>query len=174
MSLLAKKNLEVELVARRCDYCSTPADFMILGASSLGFFIVIVTLKIYKVWKLLQSPLVVSSTARVDPSFLTDFAAGQLLVSTHQVIISGPDSFNYIFFIFPLFPTCSLQVPNVFATAPRSNPICFAQSPPFLAYIPGPRGGSSLNLSQNLLFRGTVQVSISFWNGPIKLAHCVI
>jgi hypothetical protein len=94
MSVLAKKDLEVELVSRRCDYCSTPADFMIFGASSLGFFIVIVTLKIYKVWKLLQLPRVLFSTARVDPSFLTDFAAGQLLVSTHQVVISGPDSIN--------------------------------------------------------------------------------
>jgi hypothetical protein len=50
------------------------------------------------------------------------------------------------FFIFPLFSTCSVQVPNgfprfpmcsprVFPIAPRFNPICFAQSPPLLTCV---------------------------------------
>jgi hypothetical protein len=53
-----------------------------------------------------------------------------------------------IFFNFPLFPTCSLQVPirfpmcspRVFPIAPHFNPICFAQSSPLLTYIGGPKG----------------------------------
>jgi hypothetical protein len=35
------------------------------------------------------------------------------------------------------FPMCS---PRVFPIAPRFNPICFAQSPPLLTYIGGPKG----------------------------------
>jgi hypothetical protein len=63
----------------------------------------------------------------------------------------------FIFFIFPLFPTCSLYVPfkfstgslkfpRVFPIAPCFNPMCFAQSPPLLAYIAGPKG-EALHLS---------------------------
>jgi len=44
------------------------------------------------------------------------------------------------FFVFPLFPTCSFQVPNGFPIALCFNPICFAQSPPLLTYIGGPKG----------------------------------
>jgi len=55
------------------------------------------------------------------------------------------------FFIFPSFPICSLQVPNgfpsgsqyvpyVFPIAPCFNPIRFAQSPPLLTYVGGPKG----------------------------------
>jgi hypothetical protein len=36
-----------------------------------------------------------------------------------------------------LFPLCS---PRVFLIAPGFNPICFAQSPPLLTHIVGPRG----------------------------------
>jgi hypothetical protein len=35
------------------------------------------------------------------------------------------------------FPMCS---PRVFPIAPRFHPICFAQSPPVLTYIDGPKG----------------------------------
>jgi hypothetical protein len=35
------------------------------------------------------------------------------------------------------FPLCS---PRVFPIAPGFNPICFAQSPPLLTYIGGPKG----------------------------------
>jgi hypothetical protein len=52
-----------------------------------------------------------------------------------------------IFFIFlcsqyvPFkFPMDSHQVPNVFPIAPCFSPICFAQSPPLLTYIPRPKG----------------------------------
>jgi len=42
------------------------------------------------------------------------------------------------------FFLCSLQVPNmfprVFAMVPGFNPICFAQSPPLLTYLGGPKG----------------------------------
>jgi hypothetical protein len=36
-----------------------------------------------------------------------------------------------------MFPMCS---PRVFPIAPRFNPVCFAQSPPLLTYIEGPKG----------------------------------
>jgi hypothetical protein len=57
-----------------------------------------------------------------------------------------------IFFLFSFgggggffsFFLCSLQVPNVFprvfAMVPGFNPICFAQSPPLLTYVGGPKG----------------------------------
>jgi len=35
------------------------------------------------------------------------------------------------------FPMCS---PRMFPMTPRLNPICFAQTPPLLAYIAGPKG----------------------------------
>jgi len=78
------------------------------------------------------------------------------------------------FFIFPLsqhvpfkFPICSLQVPNVFLIASCFDPICFAQSPPLLTYIGGPKG-ESLHLS----IESASIVSTLFCDGPIKLAHC--
>jgi hypothetical protein len=65
------------------------------------------------------------------------------------------------FFFLPLFPTCSFQVPirfpicspRVSPTAPRFNPICFAQSPPLLTYIGGQKG-EALHLSREFLFLG--------------------
>ncbi len=39
--------------------------------------------------------------------------------------------------MFHRFPMCS---PMVFPIAPHFNPICFAQSPPLLTYIGGPKG----------------------------------
>jgi hypothetical protein len=62
-----------------------------------------------------------------------------------------------IFFIFTLFPKCSLQVPSEFPSisnmfprrfpiAPHFNPICFVQSPPLLTYIGAPKG-EALHLS---------------------------
>jgi hypothetical protein len=55
------------------------------------------------------------------------------------------------FFFFPLFPMGSHRVPNmcprfpmcfprVFPVSPRFNLLCFAQSPPLLTYIGGPKG----------------------------------
>jgi len=57
----------------------------------------------------------------------------------------------WFFSLFSLFPTGSFQVFNmfsrfsmcstrVFPIAPLFNPICFAQSPPILTYIAGPKG----------------------------------
>ncbi len=37
----------------------------------------------------------------------------------------------------PRFPMCS---PRVFPIAPRFNLICFAQNPPLLTYMAGPKG----------------------------------
>jgi hypothetical protein len=55
-----------------------------------------------------------------------------------------------IFFIFLLFSTCSLQVPNgfskLFPIAPRFNPIRFARSLPLLTSTGGPKG-EALHLS---------------------------
>jgi hypothetical protein len=45
--------------------------------------------------------------------------------------------------MFPTFLMCSSRV---FPIAPHFNPICFAQSPPLLTYIGGPKG-ESLHLS---------------------------
>ncbi len=61
---------------------------------------------------------------------------------------------DFFFFIFPVFPTCSFQVPNgfpicslrVFPIGPPFNSICFAQSSPILTYIGGPKG-ETLHLS---------------------------
>jgi len=44
---------------------------------------------------------------------------------------------HQVFNVFPRFPMCS---PKVFPIALCFNPICFAQSPPLLTYIGGPKG----------------------------------
>jgi hypothetical protein len=82
---------------------------------------------------------------------------------------------RFFFFIFPLFPTCSLQVPNgfssssqyvflgshcvpqgVFPIAPRFKPLCFAQSPPLLIYIGGPKEEALHHLSIESFILGSV------------------
>ncbi len=60
----------------------------------------------------------------------------------------GEDFFIFHLFpsvpnLFPGFPMCS---PRVFPIAPHFNPIYFAQSPPLLTYIGGPKG-EALHLS---------------------------
>jgi hypothetical protein len=59
--------------------------------------------------------------------------------------------------------------PWVFPIAPCFNPICFAQSPPLLTYIGGPKG-EALHLS----IESSVFVSLhsfnSFLLGPIKFS----
>jgi hypothetical protein len=90
-----------------------------------------------------------------------------------------------IFFIFPLFPICSLQVangfqsgsqyvpkvPHVFPIAPRLNHICFAQSPPLLTYIGGPKE-EAIHLSiESSILGEPPYFQIYFCNGPIKLAQ---
>jgi len=59
--------------------------------------------------------------------------------------VGGEDFFSF----FWGFPACSLQVPTGSQCVPNStsfNPICFAQSPPLLTYIAGPKG-KALHLS---------------------------
>ncbi len=55
--------------------------------------------------------------------------------------------------------------PWVFPIAPHFNPICFAQSPPLLTYITGPKG-EALHLSiESFLLRETPQFQLTF--GPL-------
>jgi hypothetical protein len=56
--------------------------------------------------------------------------------------------------------------PRVFPIAPCFDLICFAQSPPLLTYIGGPKG-MMLHLSIDSSI-----ISTFFCDGPIKLAHC--
>ncbi len=57
------------------------------------------------------------------------------------------------------FSMNSHHVPNVFPIAPRFNPICFAQSPPLLTYIVGPKE-EALHLSiESSIFWGASIVS---------------
>ncbi len=78
-----------------------------------------------------------------------------------------------IFFIFHLFPVGSHQVlntflgfpmcsPRVFPIAPHFNPISFAQSPPLLTYIGGPKG-EALHLSVESSILGSLLVSTLFF-----------
>jgi len=84
------------------------------------------------------------------------------------ILLSLGGGRRIFFCFFPLFPTCSLQVPNGFPIAPHFNPICFVQIPPLLTYV----GRWHSIFLQNLLFCGASIVSIFFCNGPMKLAHC--
>jgi hypothetical protein len=68
----------------------------------------------------------------------------------------------------PRFPMCS---PRVFPIAPPFNLICFAQSPPLLTYIGGPKG-EALHLSIKSFILGASIVSTFFCYGPIELSHC--
>ncbi len=87
---------------------------------------------------------------------------------------------GFFCFIFPLFPTCPLQVPNmfpmcfprVFPIAPGFNPRCFAQSPPLLTCIDGPKGEAIYHSIESFYFGEPPIVSTFFCNGPIKLTHC--
>jgi hypothetical protein len=87
-----------------------------------------------------------------------------------------------IFPIFPLFPTCSFQVPTrfpmcslrVFPIALCFNPICFiccAQSPPLLTYLCGPKG-EALHLSIESSILGSLHSFNFFLLWTIKLTHC--
>ncbi len=61
-------------------------------------------------------------------------------------------------------PMGSYQVPNMFPRfpiAPRFNPICFAQSPPILTYIGGPKG-EALHLSIESSILGSLHSFNSF------------
>jgi hypothetical protein len=59
----------------------------------------------------------------------------------------------------------------MFPIAPRFSPICFAQTPPLLAYaIAGPKG-KTLHLTIESSILGLSIVSIFNCDWPIKLAH---
>ncbi len=66
----------------------------------------------------------------------------------------GEDLFEFSF-VPNRFPMCS---PRVFPIAPCFNPLCFAQSPPFLTYICGPKGRHSI-FPQDVLLWGASIVS---------------
>jgi hypothetical protein len=71
--------------------------------------------------------------------------------------------------MFCKFPMCS---PRVFPIAPCFNPICFAQSLPFLTYIGRPKGEPlHLSIKSSILGEPSI-VSTCFCNGPIKITHC--
>jgi hypothetical protein len=74
--------------------------------------------------------------------------------------------------MFIRFPMC---FPRVFPIAPRFNPLCFAQSPPLLNYIDGPKGQAlhlSIESSKNLGIGLHSSFQLFFFrDGPIKLAH---
>jgi len=71
---------------------------------------------------------------------------------------AGGRGFFFIFPLFPRFPMCS---PNVFPIAPHFNPICFAQNPPLLTYIGGPKG-EALHLSIESFVLGSLGSFNSF------------
>jgi hypothetical protein len=54
---------------------------------------------------------------------------------------------------------------------PNSTSLCFAQSPPLLTYIGGPKG-EALHLSIESSILGASVVSTFFCDGPIKISHC--
>jgi hypothetical protein len=57
--------------------------------------------------------------------------------------MGGGGGFFFPFSFVPnMFPSSSQwvpKIPNVFPIAPRFDPICFAQTPPLLTYIVGPK-----------------------------------
>ncbi len=93
--------------------------------------------------------------------------------------VGGEEGGGGFFFNFPLFLTCSLEVPirfplcspRVFPIAPCFNPTRFAQSPPLLTYIGGPKG-EALHFSIGSSILRSLDSFNFFCDGPIKLAHC--
>ncbi len=78
---------------------------------------------------------------------------------------------TYLFHLF-LFPTCSHQVPNVFPKvvpiAPCFNPICFAQSPPPLMYIAGPK-----HEALHLFIEAFILGNLHSFNFVLQFDNCV-
>ncbi len=64
-------------------------------------------------------------------------------ICSQHVPFKFPMDSHQVLNIFRQSPMCSS---NVFPIAPHFNPICFAQSPPLLTYIGGPKG-ETLHLS---------------------------
>ncbi len=94
-----------------------------------------------------------------------------LMNNLWHTLAKGQHALKVLCFLFPfkvcgggVFPTCSLQVPNMFPRFPlcfprvfpiHFNPICFAQSPPLLTYIGGPKG-KALHLSIESFILGSL------------------
>jgi hypothetical protein len=56
--------------------------------------------------------------------------------------------------------------------APRFNPICFAQSPPLLTYIGGPKGEALHHSIESSIVGSLHSFDFFFFgDGPIKLAQ---
>jgi hypothetical protein len=66
------------------------------------------------------------------------------------------------------FPMCS---PIVFPIASRFNPICFAQSPPFLTLYTWAKGEGTPSF-RRIFYCGEPPQFRFYFHGPIKLAHC--
>jgi hypothetical protein len=60
----------------------------------------------------------------------------------------------------------------VFSIAPCFSPIHFAESPPLLTYICGPKGEALYLSIESFYFGGASIVSTFFCDGPIKITHC--
>ncbi len=92
------------------------------------------------------------------------FPMGFLLSFGGETGGGGRGRFFSFFLCSNRFAMCS---PWVFPIAPCFNPICFAQSPPLLTYIGGPKG-EALHLS----IESSIFVSLHSFNfflpGPIK------
>jgi hypothetical protein len=87
------------------------------------------------------------------------------------------------FSFFPLFPTCSLQVPNMFPRYPMCssrafpialpfNPICFGQNSSPSHLYTWAEGGGTLASHKIFYFGRLCIVSTFFCDEQIKLAHC--
>ncbi len=104
-----------------------------------------------------------------------------ILGNLHSLILflsDGPIKLAHFFFCFPLLRTCSLQVlirfprfpmcsPRVFPITPCFNPICFAQSPPLLTYIGGPKGEAL-----HLTIESSILGSLHRLNFFLQWANC--
>ncbi len=67
---------------------------------------------------------------------------------------------QHVPFMFPRFPMCSSRV---FPIAPCLNPICFAQSPPILTYIGGPKGEAHHLSIKSFILGGLCSFNFFVW-----------
>ncbi len=71
-----------------------------------------------------------------------------------------------------MFRRLLIRSPRVFPITPRFNPIYFAQSPPFLTFIAGPKGEALHRSIESSILGSLHSFNFFFVMGPIKLAHC--
>ncbi len=105
---------------------------------------------------------------------------GRLFFFCGEISSLGEDFFH--FSLVPnMFPSSFHQVPNmfprfpsVFPIAPHFNPICFAQSPPLLTYIAGPKGMALHPSVESFYFGEPPQIQLPFAVGqsnPLVTDH---